>query len=152
MIDMAYVQRKVPFVGTPDTNPETKPFFDGCAAGKLVLPRCVDTGKFIWYPRAISPFTFGEAWHKNHHAFPTSAIHGLKRWQFDPSGYLILALERMGLVVRRSDPRLQRPRVRLRFRAHSLRQPESRSVRMRRTQSPQALTATCGSPSTRATG
>ena len=52
---MAYVQRKIPFVGTTDTNPETKPFFDGCAAGKLVLPRCVDTGKYIWYPRAISP-------------------------------------------------------------------------------------------------
>ena len=48
---MAYVQRKIPFVGTPETNPETKPFFDGCAAGKLVLPRCKDTGKFIWYPR-----------------------------------------------------------------------------------------------------
>ena len=56
---MAYVQRKISFVGTPDTNPETKPYFDGCAAGKLVLPRCKDTGKFIWYPRAISPFTFG---------------------------------------------------------------------------------------------
>jgi uncharacterized OB-fold protein len=60
VIDMAYEQRKIPFVGTPDTNPETKPFFDGCEAGKLVLPRCKDTGKFIWYPRAISPFTFGE--------------------------------------------------------------------------------------------
>jgi stearoyl-CoA desaturase (Delta-9 desaturase) len=46
----------------------------------------------------LSLFTFGEAWHNNHHAFPTSAIHGLRRWQFDPSGYLILALERMGLV------------------------------------------------------
>lgn len=56
---MAYVQRKIPFVGTVDTNPETKPFFDGLAAGKLVLPKCKDTGKFIWYPRAISPFTFG---------------------------------------------------------------------------------------------
>jgi uncharacterized OB-fold protein len=52
-------QRKIPFVGTPDTNPETKPFFDGCAAGKLVLPQCVETKKFIWYPRAISPFTLG---------------------------------------------------------------------------------------------
>ena len=56
---MAYVQRKISFVGTTETNPETKPFFDGCAAGKLVLPRCKDTGKFIWYPRGISPFTFG---------------------------------------------------------------------------------------------
>ena len=53
------VQRKIPFVGTPDTNPETKPFFDAAAQGKLVLPRCVDTKKFIWYPRGISPFTFG---------------------------------------------------------------------------------------------
>ena len=35
---MAYVQRKIPFVGTPDTNPETKPFWDGCAAGKFLLP------------------------------------------------------------------------------------------------------------------
>ena len=51
-------QRKIPFVGTVDTNPETKPFFDGCAAGKLVLPQCVATKKFIWYlARGISPFT-----------------------------------------------------------------------------------------------
>ena len=56
---MAYVQRKIPFVGTPDTNPETKPFFDGCTAGKLVIPRCKDTGKYIWYPRGISPYTLG---------------------------------------------------------------------------------------------
>ena len=32
---MAYVQRKIQFVGTPDTNPETKPFWDGCAAGQV---------------------------------------------------------------------------------------------------------------------
>ena len=43
----------------PKPTPETKPFWDACAAGKLVLPRCKDTGKYIWYPRAISPFTFG---------------------------------------------------------------------------------------------
>ena len=53
-------QRKIPFVGTPDTNPETRPFFDAAAQGKLVLPRCKDTGKFIWFPRGISPFTLGE--------------------------------------------------------------------------------------------
>jgi uncharacterized protein len=51
--------RKLPFVGTPETNPETKPFWDGCAAKKLIIPFCVDTKKPIWYPRAISPFTFG---------------------------------------------------------------------------------------------
>ena len=30
--------------------------------------------------------TLGEAWHNNHHAFPTSARHGLRWWQLDPSG------------------------------------------------------------------
>ena len=51
--------RKIPFIGSTETNPETKPFWDGCAAGKLVIPQCKDTGKYIWYPRAISPFTLG---------------------------------------------------------------------------------------------
>jgi len=42
--------------------------------------------------------TFGEAWHNNHHAFPTSAVHGLRRWELDPSAGVIWALERLGLV------------------------------------------------------
>ena len=42
--------------------------------------------------------TLGEAWHNNHHAFPTSARHGLRWWQLDPSAWLIAVLERGGLV------------------------------------------------------
>jgi stearoyl-CoA desaturase (delta-9 desaturase) len=42
--------------------------------------------------------TFGEAWHNNHHAFPTSAVHGLGRWQLDPSALLIAGLEKLGLA------------------------------------------------------
>jgi stearoyl-CoA desaturase (delta-9 desaturase) len=42
--------------------------------------------------------TLGEAWHNNHHAFPTSAVHGLGRWQVDPSALVIRMLERMGLA------------------------------------------------------
>lgn len=57
---MAYQQRKIGFVGAPESNPETKPFWDGCAQGGLIVPKCVDTGRFIWYPRTISPFTFGK--------------------------------------------------------------------------------------------
>jgi stearoyl-CoA desaturase (delta-9 desaturase) len=59
--------------------------------------------------RWLAPFSFGEAWHNNHHAFPTSAAHGLTRWQFDPSKFVIYGLERMGLVwdvVRVSPARL----------------------------------------------
>jgi stearoyl-CoA desaturase (delta-9 desaturase) len=46
----------------------------------------------------LAPFTFGEAWHNNHHAFPTSYEHGMRRWQIDPSRYVIRGLEKMGLV------------------------------------------------------
>ena len=42
--------------------------------------------------------TMGEAWHNNHHAFPTSAVHGLGRWQLDPSALVISALEKLGLA------------------------------------------------------
>jgi len=33
----------------------------------------------------LAPLSFGEAWHNNHHAFPTSAEHGLRRGQIDLS-------------------------------------------------------------------
>jgi stearoyl-CoA desaturase (delta-9 desaturase) len=46
----------------------------------------------------LAPFTFGEAWHNNHHAFPTSAVHGLRRGQVDFSAVVIGVLERLGLV------------------------------------------------------
>jgi stearoyl-CoA desaturase (Delta-9 desaturase) len=42
--------------------------------------------------------SLGEAWHHNHHAFPRSASHGLRWYELDPSGWMILALERIGLA------------------------------------------------------
>jgi stearoyl-CoA desaturase (Delta-9 desaturase) len=42
--------------------------------------------------------SFGESWHNNHHAFPTSSVHGLKWWQVDLSSMVIRALERCGLA------------------------------------------------------
>jgi stearoyl-CoA desaturase (delta-9 desaturase) len=50
--------------------------------------------------------TWGEAWHNNHHAFPTSYRHGLNRWQIDPSAGVIRLLEVTGLAwdVVRVDP------------------------------------------------
>jgi stearoyl-CoA desaturase (delta-9 desaturase) len=40
----------------------------------------------------------GEGWHNNHHAFPRSAIQGLRWNEVDLSGLLLRALERVGLV------------------------------------------------------
>jgi stearoyl-CoA desaturase (Delta-9 desaturase) len=62
--------------------------------------------------------TLGEAWHNNHHAFPTAARHGQRRWQLDPSWWVIDALVRGGLAwdvvgvspTRRPSRRAQRGR------------------------------------------
>jgi stearoyl-CoA desaturase (Delta-9 desaturase) len=42
--------------------------------------------------------TLGESWHNNHHAFPTSAMHGMRRWEPDPSAMVIRGMEKLGLV------------------------------------------------------
>ena len=42
----------------PSVTVETKPFWDGTAAGKLLLKRCRDCGESHYYPRAICPFCF----------------------------------------------------------------------------------------------
>ena len=41
---------------------------------------------------------FGEGWHNNHHAFPSSARHGLAWWQIDISWLFILGLKACGLA------------------------------------------------------
>ncbi|HEV3318619.1 MAG TPA: acyl-CoA desaturase [Solirubrobacteraceae bacterium] len=41
--------------------------------------------------------TLGEAWHNNHHAFPTSASHGLSWRQPDVSALVIRTMARLGL-------------------------------------------------------
>jgi stearoyl-CoA desaturase (delta-9 desaturase) len=47
----------------------------------------------------LSVFSFGESWHHNHHAFPTSAAHGLKWWEFDVSAQIIRGMKRLGWVT-----------------------------------------------------
>jgi stearoyl-CoA desaturase (Delta-9 desaturase) len=42
--------------------------------------------------------TLGEGWHNNHHAFPASARHGLRRWEIDITYLLILLSARLGLA------------------------------------------------------
>ena len=43
----------------------------------------------------LALISFGESWHNNHHAFPTSARHGIGRAQLDPSGRLIALFQRL---------------------------------------------------------
>jgi stearoyl-CoA desaturase (delta-9 desaturase) len=63
----------------------------------------------------LAPFSMGEAWHHNHHAFPTSAFHGLT-WSerlADPTGWLIAALEKLGVIwnVVRISPERQKAKA-----------------------------------------
>jgi stearoyl-CoA desaturase (Delta-9 desaturase) len=57
--------------------------------------RVNDESRNVWW---LSWVSFGESWHNNHHAFPSSAFHGLRRLEIDPGGLVIRGLERVGLA------------------------------------------------------
>ena len=61
----------------------------------------------------LSVLSFGEAWHNNHHAFPTSAAHGMRWWEFDSSKLVIGGLEKVGLAwdVVHIDPARQQKKL-----------------------------------------
>jgi len=51
----------------------------------------------------VALFSLGEGWHNNHHAFPTSARHGLKTFELDPSWWTIRLLSATGLATLRES-------------------------------------------------
>jgi stearoyl-CoA desaturase (delta-9 desaturase) len=53
----------------------------------------------------------GEGWHNNHHAFPSSARHGLKWWQIDPSYLVIQLFGILGLASKIKIPALQKSQI-----------------------------------------
>jgi stearoyl-CoA desaturase (delta-9 desaturase) len=69
-----------------------------------------DESRNVWW---LALPSFGEAWHHNHHAFPRSAMHGLRRFELDPSAWVIWAMEKLGLVwdVVRITPERQAQRL-----------------------------------------
>ncbi len=54
-----------------------------------------DDSRNSWW---VALFTFGEGWHNNHHAHPTSARHGLTWYEFDLSWIQIKVLKWMGVA------------------------------------------------------
>jgi stearoyl-CoA desaturase (Delta-9 desaturase) len=59
--------------------------------------KSADESRNVWL---LSLISFGESWHNNHHAFPTSAFHGMRRFEaaMDPGGWVITGLEKLGLA------------------------------------------------------
>jgi uncharacterized OB-fold protein len=54
---MATPMRKIP---APQPNPETQPFWDAAASGKLLVKKCLACGKLHYYPRSICPHCFSD--------------------------------------------------------------------------------------------
>ena len=54
-----------------------------------------DLATNCWWVALLS---YGEGWHNNHHAFPSSARHGMKWWEIDFSYYFIRGLKAVGLA------------------------------------------------------
>jgi uncharacterized OB-fold protein len=44
----------------PEPNPETQPYWDAAAAGRLLIRRCAACGRAHHYPRALCPFCFSD--------------------------------------------------------------------------------------------
>ena len=55
----------------------------------------------------VALLTFGEGWHNNHHAHPTSARHGLAWYEVDPNWMGIRVLQALGLAWDVKVPRLR---------------------------------------------
>ena len=54
-----------------------------------------DDSRNNWW---VALITFGEGWHNNHHAHPTSARHGLAWYEFDPSWLTLRLLRKFGIA------------------------------------------------------
>jgi stearoyl-CoA desaturase (delta-9 desaturase) len=74
--------------------------------------------------------SLGESWHHNHHAFPRSAQQGLRRFELDPSAWIISAMERVGLVwnVVRITPERQAQRLAGAAAAAAAEQPQAKAA------------------------
>jgi stearoyl-CoA desaturase (Delta-9 desaturase) len=65
-----------------------------------------DDSRNNWW---VALLTFGEGWHNNHHAHPTSARHGLAWYEFDPSWMCIRLLRRLGVATAVHTAEIARP-------------------------------------------
>lgn len=68
--------------------------------------------------KMLGVLTLGEGWHANHHAFPSSAKHGLLTRQFDGVWLMIRILERLGAVSNVKVPTREVIEARMRSIAH----------------------------------
>jgi len=54
-----------------------------------------DNSKNLWW---VAIFSFGEGWHNNHHGEPSSASHGMRGFELDPTYWIISLMGLLGLA------------------------------------------------------
>jgi len=64
-----------------------------------------DDSTNLWW---VAIVTYGEGWHNNHHAFQTSARHGVRWWEVDMTYMAIRGLSWIGLVHSIRMPKMPR--------------------------------------------
>ncbi|HEV2113320.1 MAG TPA: fatty acid desaturase [Terriglobales bacterium] len=69
-----------------------------------------DEATNCWWVALLS---YGEGWHNNHHAFPSSARHGMKWFEIDFSYYFIRSLKAVGLAWDMYVPTREQMKARL---------------------------------------
>jgi fatty-acid desaturase len=62
-----------------------------------------DTSTNLWW---VAIITYGEGWHNNHHAFQTSARHGMRWWEFDATYIAIRVMSFLGMARKVKLPKL----------------------------------------------
>lgn len=64
-----------------------------------------DSSTNLWW---VALLTYGEGWHNNHHAFQTSARHGLRWWEFDMTYLTIRVMSWIGMASNVKLPKIAR--------------------------------------------
>ena len=67
-----------------------------------------DKSTNLWW---VALLTYGEGWHNNHHAFQTSATHGLRWWEVDMTYMAIKFMSLIGLAGNLKYPRIRQAAV-----------------------------------------
>lgn len=62
-----------------------------------------DNSTNLWW---VALITYGEGWHNNHHAFQTSARHGMRWWEVDTTYWTIRVMQLLGLATKVKMPKL----------------------------------------------
>ncbi|WP_422926448.1 acyl-CoA desaturase [Singulisphaera sp. PoT] len=67
-----------------------------------------DSSTNLWW---VAIVTYGEGWHNNHHAYQTSARHGMRWWEVDMTYMMICAMKMVGIAHSIKLPKISKSKA-----------------------------------------